>query len=576
MDAIKAKKAAQNKGLTIFIVVNSVLLLLVIFRIFFCVAILDEAFNVGQAFRALQGNQYLVENWDYFQTGDSFLTPFLFVFYKITGSTEGIILYSRVVFIVLQLLLSVLMYKVLSRFFDRSAVFFSIIVFETAVQFLLFYMWYDNWEVYFRLIGLFLIFYVFSSFDKNSNRKALLLIFLAGVAHACMVYAYPTTIVVYLFVMGVLFFYKRKQSAKTHNLYVLLYLLGAAFVFLIFAIYALKIGYKNLFVFNSVMSEAGLASTGREGFFSLPSILSNTLLFFVKNFKCYLVGLIVYIVGLAVLYLLRNNPKRTLVYLIVMFFGVLVELVYGEAGSLTTGFMMTYLSFYVPPLYLLIRKRSDKREFYKNLIVVVMLSSYVSGLAYGYTALNGSLKFACGARPCAIIAILLAYEVLKQYGSEQLYKIAFSAAATVLVAVNVLNMYGYSFEGTAPFECNTRIDSGIYKGLLDTSETSDRYKTIYQDLGEIVRDTDKTITCGPYAMEFYLITNLKPNAANLWDPNNTDLLFKYYETYYGEPDLIVLHDSVSEYTNKVFLDFVKDNYQLAKYTDGYYIYRKKL
>ena len=69
MNAIKAKKAAQNKGSTIFIVVNSVLLLLVIFRIFFCVAILDEAFNVGQAFRALQGNQYLVENWDYFQTG---------------------------------------------------------------------------------------------------------------------------------------------------------------------------------------------------------------------------------------------------------------------------------------------------------------------------------------------------------------------------------------------------------------------------------------------------------------------------------------------------------------------------
>lgn len=576
MDAIKAKKAAQNKGLTIFIVVNSVLLLLVIFRIFFCVAILDEAFNVGQAFRALQGNQYLVENWDYFQTGDSFLTPFLFVFYKITGSTEGIILYSRVVFIVLQLLLSVLMYKVLSRFFDRSAVFFSIIVFETAVQFLLFYMWYDNWEVYFRLIGLFLIFYVFSSFDKISNRKAFLLIFLAGVAHACMVYAYPTTIVVYLFVMGVLFFYKRKQSAKNHNLYVLFYLLGAAFVFLIFAIYALKIGYKNLFVFNSVMSEAGLASTGREGFFSLPSILTNTVLLITKNLQNYFVGLIVYIIGLAVLYLLRNNPKRTLVYLIVMFFGVLVELVYGEAGSLTTGFMMTYLSFYVPPLYLLIRKRSDKREFYKNLIVIVMLSSYVSGLAYGYTALNGSLKFACGARPCAIIAILLAYEVLKQYGSEQLYKIAFSAAATVLVAVNVLNMYGYSFEGTAPFECNTRINSGIYKGLLDTSETSDRYKTIYQDLSEIVRDTDKTITCGPYAMEFYLITNLKPNAANLWDPNNTDLLFKYYETYYGEPDLIVLHDSVSEYTNKVFLDFVKDNYQLAKYTDGYYIYRKKL
>ncbi|MBR5181455.1 MAG: hypothetical protein IKW88_04325 [Clostridiales bacterium] len=575
MDKIRTENN-KNNGLTIFIIVNSFLLLLVIFRIFFCIAVLDEAFNVGEAFRALQGNQYLVENWDYFQTGDSFLTPFLFVFYKITGSTDGIILYSRIVFIVLQLLLSVLMYKVLSRFFDRSAAFFSIIIVETAVQFLLFYMWYDNWEVYFRLIGLFLIFYVFSSFGKISNRKAFLLIFMAGVAHACMVYAYPTTIIVYLFVLGVLLFFKRKQSAKVHNFYVLFYLMGAALVFLIFVIYVLKIGYKNLFVFNSVISKVGLASTGRDGYFTLPKILSNTILLITKNIKCYLMGLIVYVIGLLVLYLLRKNPKRALIYLIVMFFGGLVELVYGEAGSLTTGFMMTYLSFYVPPLYLLIRKRSDKREFYKNLIVIVMLSSYVSGLAYGYTALNGSLKFACGARPCAIIAILLAYEVLKQYGSEQLYRIAFSAAATVLVVVNVLNMYGYSFEGTAPFKCNTRINSGIYKGLLDTSETAERYKTVYHDLGELVRETDKTITCGPYAMEFYLITNLKPNTSNLWDPNNTELLLEYYDTYYGKPDLIVLHDSVSEYTNKVFLDFVKDNYQLAKYTDGYYIYRKKL
>ena len=340
--------------------------------------------------------------------------------------------------------------------------------------------------------------------------------------------------------------------------------------------YVLKIGYNNLFVFNSVISKVGLASTGREGYFSLPKILSNTVLLITKNLKCYLMGLIVYVLGLIILYLMRNNPKRTLIYLFAMFFGCLVQLIYGDAGTLTLGFVMTYLSFYVPPLYLLIRKKSDKREFYKNLIVIVMLSSYVSGLAYGYTALNGSLKFACGARPCAIIAILLAYEVLKQYSSEQLFKIAFSAAATVLVAVNVVNLYCLSFAGTLPLECNTRIDTGIYKGLLDTPRTADRYKTIHQDLGEIVSDTDKTITCGPHAMEFYLITNLKPNAANLWDPNNTDLLFKYYETYYGKPDLIVLHDSVSEYTNKVFLDFVKDNYQLAKYTDGYYIYRKKL
>ena len=145
-------------------------------RPFFCIAVLDEAFNVGQANRTIQGNQFLVENWDYFQTGDSFLTPFLYIFIKVTGSSEGIILFSRIVFIVLQTLLSVFIFRILSRYFDRINAFFSVLIYETAVLFLLFYMWYDNWEVYFRLIGLFLIVLVNCSYDKLSPKKSYLLI----------------------------------------------------------------------------------------------------------------------------------------------------------------------------------------------------------------------------------------------------------------------------------------------------------------------------------------------------------------------------------------------------------------
>lgn len=575
MSEIRTKNTSRNKALTVLMIVNSVFLLLAVFRVFFCVATLDEAFNVGQAFRAMQGNRYLVENWDYFQTGDSFLTPFLFVFYKITGSTDGIILYSRAVFIVLQALQAIFMYKILSRFFEKDIALYSVFILETAVQFLLFYMWYDNWEVYFRLIGLFLIFYAVSSSDRISSKRALLLIFLAGVSHACMVYSYPTTIIVYLVVMGLLFAYKRKQSPKIHNLYVLFYILGAAFVFLIFLLYVLKIGVKNLFVFNDVMAEAGLSSTGREGFFSLPSLLSNTALFFTENLKCYAIGLIVYAVDILVLVLLRNNPKRALIFLVVMLLGGLVQIEYGVAGSLNIGFFMTYLSFYVPPLYFLVREKTDKREHYKDLIVIVMVSSYVAGIAYSYTALKGSLKFACGARPCAVIALLLIGEVLKQNCTVKISKTAFSVLATVLMAINIFHIFGYSFEGTAPFKCDTMINHGIFKGLLDTSENAQRYETIYKDMAEARRESDKTIACGPYAMEFYLMTDLKPNAANLWDPNNTDLTFKYYKTYYGEPDIVVLHDSVAEHTNPEFLDFVKEKYKLTKRTDGYYIFHKK-
>ena len=164
MSEPNAIKTSKNKYLPILII-NAVLILLVLFRAFLCISVMDEVFNIGQGLRTIQGNTFLVENWDYFQTGDSFLTPFLFVFYKITGSTEGIVLFSRIVFLVLQILFSAFLYKMLSRFFDRMSSLFAVVIYSTAVSFLQFYMWYDNWELFFRLIGLFLIFYAITSFD---------------------------------------------------------------------------------------------------------------------------------------------------------------------------------------------------------------------------------------------------------------------------------------------------------------------------------------------------------------------------------------------------------------------------
>ena len=258
------------------LIFNAVLIVLVILRTFFCIIITDEVFNIGQALRTIRGNTFLVENWDYFQTGDSFLIPFLYIFCKITGSTEGIVLFSRLVFVALQTLLSVFIYKILSRFFDRMSSFFAVVIYTTAISFLLFYMWYDNWEIFFRLIGLFLIFYAISSFDQKTSGKAYLMVFLAGIAHACMVFAYPTMIALYMYVLALIFFYRRKQSAKAHNLMALFYILGSALVFAVFMLYVLKIGVGNLFVFNSTMAEAGLSSTGREGFFSLASMIEKT------------------------------------------------------------------------------------------------------------------------------------------------------------------------------------------------------------------------------------------------------------------------------------------------------------
>ena len=570
-DAIKTSK---NKYLPILII-NAVLVLAVIFRAFLCISVMDEVFNIGQALRTLQGNTFLVENWDYFQTGDSFLIPFIFVFCKITGSTEGIVLFSRTVFIVLQLIMGIFLYKILSRFFDRMSSLFAVVIYSTAVSFLLFYMWYDNWELFFRLIGLFLVFGAVTSFDQKTAKKAYIMVFIAGIAHACMVFAYPTMIVLYVYVLALIFFYRRKQSAKAHNLMALFYILGSALVFAVFMLYVLKIGTGNLFVFNSTMAEAGLSSTGREGFFSLSSMIEKTKALIVENIVFYMFSLVFFAVSILILYVFRKNKHKILMFCSVMLLGCIVLLLMTvfRVDSLNT--LMTYLSLYTIPLYLLIRKESDKGRHFKDLIVFLWISSYIAGVVYSMTALDGAIKFSAGTRTGAIVTVLLLFEAIRMSEMKIDRKTAFGILASVMVVMNVFALYSFSFDGIKPLECTARIRTGIYKGIIDLPDNAKRYETVEKDLAEVIKDGDKTIACGPYAMEFYLMTDLTPNAANLWDPNNTELTFQYYKTYYGEPDIIVLHDSAGDITSPEFLEFVDENYEFAKYTDGFIIYHHK-
>ena len=560
----------RKKYLPIFIF-NAVLAVLVIVRAFLCIHITDEIFNIGQAFRTIQGNVFLVENWDYFQTGDSFLTPFLFVFYKITGSTDGIVLFSRIVFIVLQIMLSALMYKILSRSFERISALFAVLIYSTAVSFLLFYMWYDNWEIFFRLIGLFLVFYVISG-EKTDTRNSYILVFIAGSAHALMVFAYPTMAVLFIYVLVLLFAYKRKQSAKGNTIRATAYILGALLVFVVFLVYVLKIGTRNLFVFNSVMSKAGLSSTGREGFFSLSATLSKLKALIVENVIHYMFALLIFAVDILILYVFRKSKLRVLLFCTLMAAGCVVLLLMTVFRSDSLNTLMTYLSLYTVPLYILVRKNSEKVGKYKDLIMVLSVSSVITGVVYSMTALAGAIKFSAGARTGAIVTVLLLFELISKSEMKFDRKTAFGILASFFVILNVFALYSNSFEGLKPLTCNTVIRSGIYKGIVDVPENAKRYETVGKDLSDVIREGDKTIGCGPYAMEFYLMSDLKPDAANLWDPNNTDLLFAYYEMYYGEPDIIVLHDSAWDVTNQEFLKFVNEKYNLVKYTDGYLIY----
>ena len=575
IDFINLKK---DLILKLFFGLNIIFAALIIFRSAFGIVITDEPFNIGEAFRTVQGNKFLVENWDFFQTGDSFMYPFLKLFYMITGSTKGIVLYSRIIFIIIQILFSVFSYKILSNFFDKRAVMFTVFLYTSAISLKLFNMWYDNWELLFRFIGLLLLFYVFENEETISKKKVYLICFIAGISHACMVFAYPTMIVVFIFTICLCFFYNRKKSKKTHTIMALMYGLGALCVFAVFMVYALSVGIHNIFALNSSISTTSLDSSGRPSLVGLKYVRSKIYMFIICCYNRYKFSVCFFTLEIIVFKYLEKNKKSFLLLYVMFVLGCAVHMV--ESGLMwdSLNSLLTYLSFHAP-LFYKIKKRYNEAEAlkYKKMFWTIFVPSYLAGLAYAYTGLGyaGALKFASGARCASIITILLLFDIIRENKNNRLdSNVAFATVCTAIVCLNIVNLYYSGFQSTKPFRCNTVATSGVFAGLIDTKENVDKYEELETALNETIQEGDKTITCGSKAMMFYLMTDLKPNTNTFGSLNGIESLKMYFDAYYGMSDIIILHKDSSEYKKDDFINYISQNYTLITEISDYLIYHR--
>ena len=564
-------ESSKKNNLRYFLLfMNAILILAFVFRTYFTIHTTDEVFNIEQAFRTVQGNAYLVENWEFYQTGDSFLYPFLKIFYMITGSTEGIVFYTRTIFLIIQGLFVLAGYKLLSSKFDKTSALFACIIYVSAVSLKIFNMWYDTWEMLFRALGCLLILYVVTNSAALSRRCALGLLAAAGICHACMVYAYPTMIIVYVFVLIMLFRSEKKR--------VIPYLAGSIAVLAVFMIYALSVGVGHLFVFSGVLSQHGLDSTGRSGLFDISRMGSLAVSLVVDNIEVYRSALVILAADAGLFFLARRNSKYKLPFVFLMVIGAVVHLVENAFTMETGNTVLTYLSFYAPMLYFLISKES--REKYKGAFSFIFASSYVAAAAYAFTALYGSTKTSSGARFAAILTLILVWDVIRENVKKIEPESVYSIVVTILLFANVFSLYysasaGTEYKGTRPLDCDTVVKEGIFKGLIDSKETVDKYVQIERDIRSSVSEDDETVTCSLYVIYGYLMADLKPDTYNLWDSIYFNRLSEYYQANYGNPDIIIFDSRYVEYMDAGFKEFIIDNYELLRSSGDIRIYHCK-
>lgn len=556
------------------------IIILLTFRAFIAINTYDEMFNLGEVYRVILGNTYLSENWDFFQMGDSFFYPFFKLFYLITGSTDGIVIFSRILFVVLRIIEAMFVYRVLQKFYGKTISYATVMIYYTAISFKLFYLWYDNYELLFQTIGLLLLFEYYQS-DSDDKIKNRVILFAAGAFNAMMVYSYPLTIIAVVYIAAVMIIKKGKKN-KIKDL--IMFFSGIFVVLLIFIFYVLKIGINNLFLFQKSGLSSALETSGRGNMFEIKVLMEKAIEFISVNFDLYYIDFIFIIVSFLIAIYVKKKKRGALILLLTLSAGC-YKLVYWKSffSNNSVNVMLTYLSFFAPMLYFIFEK--EYRQKFKNLMLFIYIPSYLCGFAYVFTALYGSIKFSAGARCAGIVTLILLFDFVLNYCDIKFSKQCIGIFMVMIVGLNMVNVYISSFFGTDPVHCNSVFSDGIYKGIIDSGENVEKYTDFQKRLDSIIDDKDTTITFGEDTVFGYLMTDLKPNTNYIGNPGSVSTnekgekeadpqdLEAYYNKYYGYADIFVLRDDGVEFKSESFMDFINKNYKLCDQSDGYLFYK---
>lgn len=172
---------------------------------------IDEAYALALPYRVMQGDRLFLDMWEVHQT--SFLLPWLFMelFFKLTGSMTGVVLYTRIVTSLLHLLISVLVYRFAGRQFQigkKAAFLFALGYYNFLPK------WMINLDFSMQQLWFFTLFLI-CLYDAVAAKKNKWLYFgVSGLMLAMTVLAYPGMLILYPAVLLFLFLQKERETKK--------------------------------------------------------------------------------------------------------------------------------------------------------------------------------------------------------------------------------------------------------------------------------------------------------------------------------------------------------------------------
>ncbi len=533
-------------------------------RLYLSVEVTDEIHGIASVINIIQGKKPFTTSWDY-HTGWCLLAPFYYVFIKMQhGSREGIVLFSRYLYMGCSLLMAIAISYVTYRK-TKNELAFALLGIVSWVPFSIFQLNYNSLTV------LLLLFAVFIGVNIRKEKNS----YLWGIAGglfglACI--SYPTMVAITFIVVIIIFIMNRKEKNKY------IFLSGLVIVGTVFIFWLLK-DNSVTDIKNGIIGM--LSSPHEQGKNGVDST------FFITTFRNPIINYIIspsyiwlFLVAEFIIYILnRTYAKKRLtdvsivVFICYMFYNGYCFRTKTDMGSFSFSF------FIATVLWLLF----DENVKLKNYLMYILLEIVIA-ITYAFTSDNRNVLL--GFLICNIITALFGILGIIEWfenasvgcriSNIYLYSIiCFILCILVFSAPGILYAYSYVYGDERIEDLQERVPSGIFKGLYTTKEELN----YVVDLERFVKDNiddDKSICVVTREPMIYVMSDSYIFSPQTWDPQflyrgnvSAAPLMDYFRCMGDKfPDMIIA-------TNSAPTDFfVNNDYEIKLLMEKQYLLQK--
>lgn len=504
----------------------------------------DESFYLTIPYRLIKGDALLIDEWHASQFSAFLLYLPMKIFLKINGSTDGIILFFRCLFVFCQTVVSFYTYHKLKKYSSLAA-------FVSSAVFLLYVTETVNMLDYYTmsLMGFQVVTLVLFCSEKLTPLK---LIF-CGIVFACVVVAQPFNCIVYfLFTIAVTVFIiirKKKQYSEFYQKYLSLkswiyitigiVIVAAAFFVFILTRMTLSEFFSNLGnIFGGHDHTLPFADTGKTDMFSYLTIIRTMTKIAPYGFY------ITVIVSAALIYDKKRLQRRKLWILIALIVGVflVIENIIVSLSDLAATLFRPYILTFLTFITLMLTKKKDKNLFliFGSGFVYILFLGIISQ-ALDYVGVIGLVISNCAFMPSLK---QLYYEILQTEANQESsdnVKITLSKIICIVTAVVVVfdiasgtaikfsdNTMALGFDRTV-VKAEVIIADGPLKGIHFDNETAETYYKILDDVTEIKNNSCEKVFVASLTPWIYFCFEDSPATFTTWYIEEE---FNLYEDYY--------------------------------------------